>query len=223
MSDRTSMPTSRFHPLLALLLLACVTTGCGRDGDATGAAGEGLAANGDTLPKPEPGAGSVTGLPGSRAGAAADIDLAGGAADDSPQSGAEDTGTGLDMEPVEEVEAVADAGDMGESAPPPGAAEPTGADAAAVVRSYYGAISQIDREVGSILDLLELSGAAGNTIVVFSSDHGATFEVLEHGAVVGVVGGVEGQRRRQHFHGDVSLELRVPRPVHLAHSTLPER
>ena len=141
------MPTSRFHPLLALLLLACVTTGCGRDGDATGAAGEGLAANGDTLPKPEPGAGSVTGLPGSRAGAAADIDLARGAADDSPESDAEDTGMGIDMEPVEEIEAVAEAGDGNESAPPPGAAEPPGADAAAVVRNYYGAIAggQYDR------------------------------------------------------------------------------
>ncbi|MCK5548245.1 MAG: sulfatase-like hydrolase/transferase, partial [Thermoplasmata archaeon] len=46
-------------------------------------------------------------------------------------------------------------------------------------RSYYGAISHIDREVGRILDMLEETGAAGNTIVVFTSDHGD--QLLEHG------------------------------------------
>src|SRR5207248_10095333 len=45
--------------------------------------------------------------------------------------------------------------------------------------SYYGAISQIDREVGLLLAQLEQSGAAENTIVVFSSDHGD--QMLEHG------------------------------------------
>jgi choline-sulfatase len=46
-------------------------------------------------------------------------------------------------------------------------------------RSYYGAISHIDREVGLILDALQEAGAARNTIVVFSSDHGD--QMLEHG------------------------------------------
>lgn len=46
-------------------------------------------------------------------------------------------------------------------------------------RSYYAAISQVDREVGLILDQLERSGAADNTVVVFSSDHGD--QMLEHG------------------------------------------
>ncbi len=46
-------------------------------------------------------------------------------------------------------------------------------------RSYYGAISHIDHEVGRILDTLEETGAAGDTIVVFSSDHGD--QLLEHG------------------------------------------
>jgi len=48
-----------------------------------------------------------------------------------------------------------------------------------IYRSYYGAISHIDREVGSILDTLEAVGVADNTIVVFSSDHGD--QLLEHG------------------------------------------
>lgn len=46
-------------------------------------------------------------------------------------------------------------------------------------RSYYGAISHIDREVGLILDQLDSAGVADNTIVVFSSDHGD--QLLEHG------------------------------------------
>ena len=46
-------------------------------------------------------------------------------------------------------------------------------------RSYYGAISHIDREVGLILRTLAETGVADNTIVVFSSDHGD--QLLEHG------------------------------------------
>ncbi|MBI1358173.1 MAG: sulfatase-like hydrolase/transferase [Acidobacteria bacterium] len=46
-------------------------------------------------------------------------------------------------------------------------------------RSYHAAIAQIDREVGLLLDALEESGQADNTIVVFSTDHGD--QMLEHG------------------------------------------
>jgi arylsulfatase A-like enzyme len=46
-------------------------------------------------------------------------------------------------------------------------------------RSYYGAISHVDREVGMILDTLGELGQAENTIVIFSSDHGD--QLLEHG------------------------------------------
>jgi arylsulfatase len=48
-------------------------------------------------------------------------------------------------------------------------------------RSYYGAISQVDREIGLILDALEATGKASNTIVVFSSDHG--LQLMEHGVI----------------------------------------
>ncbi len=46
-------------------------------------------------------------------------------------------------------------------------------------RSYHGAIAQMDREIGKILDTLEETGQADNTIVVFSTDHGD--QMLEHG------------------------------------------
>jgi arylsulfatase len=46
-------------------------------------------------------------------------------------------------------------------------------------RAYYGAISQIDREVGLTLDVLDELGLSGRTLVVFCSDHGD--QLLEHG------------------------------------------
>ena len=46
-------------------------------------------------------------------------------------------------------------------------------------RSYYGAISHIDSEIGRILKVLHETGQADNTIVVFTSDHGD--QLLEHG------------------------------------------
>ncbi len=48
-----------------------------------------------------------------------------------------------------------------------------------IYRSYYGAISHIDREVGRIMQSLKEAGQEDNTIVVFSSDHGD--QLLEHG------------------------------------------
>jgi arylsulfatase A-like enzyme len=48
-----------------------------------------------------------------------------------------------------------------------------------IYRSYYGGVSMVDREAGRILDELERSGKAQNTIVVFTSDHGD--QLLEHG------------------------------------------
>jgi iduronate 2-sulfatase len=49
----------------------------------------------------------------------------------------------------------------------------------AFVRSYYAATSFMDAQVGRILEGLEKSGVADNTIVVFTSDHG--FNLGEHG------------------------------------------
>jgi choline-sulfatase len=48
-------------------------------------------------------------------------------------------------------------------------------------RSYYGAVSMVDHEVGLILNELERSGKAENTIIVFAADHGD--QLGEHGLV----------------------------------------
>jgi len=42
------------------------------------------------------------------------------------------------------------------------------------IARYWGAVSQIDAEVGSILDLLEQEGLEANTVVIYTSDHGDT-------------------------------------------------
>jgi arylsulfatase A-like enzyme len=48
-----------------------------------------------------------------------------------------------------------------------------------IYRSYYGSVSQVDREIGRILDELDRSGRSSQTIVVFGTDHGD--QLLEHG------------------------------------------
>ncbi|MCW5605803.1 MAG: sulfatase-like hydrolase/transferase, partial [Burkholderiales bacterium] len=46
------------------------------------------------------------------------------------------------------------------------------AQLAATTANYYGMISQIDHNVGRLLDALEATGAARDTLVVFTTDHG---------------------------------------------------
>ncbi len=45
-------------------------------------------------------------------------------------------------------------------------------DAGAVKSYYYALITQIDDQIGEIMDLLEETGQIDNTVVVFTSDHG---------------------------------------------------
>jgi iduronate 2-sulfatase len=46
------------------------------------------------------------------------------------------------------------------------------------VAGYYAAVSFMDEQVGKVFDALEKSGQAGNTIVIFTSDHG--YHLGEH-------------------------------------------
>jgi arylsulfatase A-like enzyme len=48
-----------------------------------------------------------------------------------------------------------------------------------IYRSYYGNVSQIDSEIGQILDMLNAAGVADNTIIILNADHGD--QLLEHG------------------------------------------
>ncbi len=55
-------------------------------------------------------------------------------------------------------------------------------DKAPIRATYAAMIARLDREVGRILRALDDLKLAGNTLVVFTSDHGATFEVGNKGA-----------------------------------------
>lgn len=46
------------------------------------------------------------------------------------------------------------------------------------VGGYYASVAFVDRQVGKVLDALEASGQADNTIVIFTSDHG--YHLGEH-------------------------------------------
>ena len=46
------------------------------------------------------------------------------------------------------------------------------------VGGYYASVAYMDAQVGKVLDALEKSGQAGNTIVIFTSDHG--YHLGEH-------------------------------------------
>jgi arylsulfatase len=48
-----------------------------------------------------------------------------------------------------------------------------------IYRSYYAAVSHVDREVGRVLNVLRRSGRDKNTIVIFSTEHGD--QLVEHG------------------------------------------
>ena len=71
-------------------------------------------------------------------------------------------------------------------------------DIARARRAYYGSISYIDAMLGRILDTLQATGAAENTAIIFTSDHG---EML----------GERGMWFKKHFYEPA---LRVPLILH---------
>ncbi|QDV39149.1 Arylsulfatase (plasmid) [Tautonia plasticadhaerens] len=62
---------------------------------------------------------------------------------------------------------------------------------------YAGMVTRLDRNVGRVLDALEGHGLSGRTLVVFTSDNGATFEEANLGAsaALGSNGPLRGQKR----------------------------
>ncbi|MGB7159604.1 MAG: sulfatase-like hydrolase/transferase [Tepidisphaeraceae bacterium] len=50
--------------------------------------------------------------------------------------------------------------------------------------SYAAMITRMDKEIGRVMTALADAGIADDTLIVFSSDHGATFEALQRGAAV---------------------------------------
>lgn len=73
-------------------------------------------------------------------------------------------------------------------------------------RSYYAAISHLDREVGLTLDLLEELDLVHNTIIIFCSDHGD--QLLEHG--------INGKNVFYESSIHIPMMIRYPRTVQAA-------
>ncbi len=57
--------------------------------------------------------------------------------------------------------------------------KPSDDEVKATIAAYYGCVTFLDTQLGLVLDSLEKSGLADNTIVIFFSDHG--FHLGEHG------------------------------------------
>jgi hypothetical protein len=200
----------------SLLILAAAAVllagGCSRDGDAEGAGkGDFVTA---TLPEPEAGAGSVTGLSGSRPGDATAVPIA--APEDLDDAGAEaDMGLDGDAPPLlapegdaGDAESIADADEEDEDergdedadaeapAPtpaPPAANEPTPADAAAVLRSYYGSIDAGNYERAYRYWSGE-GRSSGQTVSEFAGGFQATTGVSAQTGTPGRVEGAAGSR-----------------------------
>ena len=56
--------------------------------------------------------------------------------------------------------------------------QPTPPQAIELRRGHYAAVSYLDAQIGRILAALDDTGLAGNTVVVFTTDHG--FALGEH-------------------------------------------
>lgn len=82
-------------------------------------------------------------------------------------------------------------------------------------RTYYGAVSRADRQVGRILAVLDELAIADNTIVIFSSDNGPENTHTKPGEKfyysVGVTGGLRG-RKRSLLMGGVNVPFIVRWP-----------
>ncbi len=85
-----------------------------------------------------------------------------------------------------------------------GAAGMTAAQIVAIRSRYHGLVSWLDDQVGMLLDALDESGRAGDTVVVFGADHGA---------LLGEVGG--GLGKQLFTPPSQQVPLIVSRPGHL--------
>lgn len=191
---------SRINRLaLAIVLAACLAAGCDREPPDASSADS--VTDAGALPRPEAGAGSVTGFDGNSPPpqAASTGELAQGP--DTPVSGTPAGDAGFDLESP-----AADGSDTGipptavavppatPAAPPANPApEPAAAEAAAVVRSYYGSINagQYPRAYGLWSDG---GSASGQTAEQFAGGFSDTAKVTVSTGAPGRVEGAAGSR-----------------------------
>lgn len=89
------------------------------------------------------------------------------------------------------------------------------------IRATYAAmITRMDRNVGRVLEAIEKAGIADNTLVIFTSDHGATFETGNQGASVALDSNAPFRGgKRTLWEGGVRVPLAIRWPGHVAAGT----
>ena len=196
--------------ILAIALAACLAAGCDRDPPDASSADP--VADTGALPRPEAGAGSVTGFDGDSppppSPASSADDLAQGPDTPGAGSAADDSGFDLDS-PAQDgsdtgIPPTAVTGPPTTPAPPPQnpAAEPAATEAAAVVRSYYAAINagQYPRAYALWADG---GRASGQTAGQFAGGFSDTARV---GMSTGAPGRVEGAAGSRYVTIPVAVE-----------------
>ena len=189
------MTRHRFRIALPLLLpLACLATACKPDhaGAAVGDAASGTSDG--ALPRPEPGAGSVTGMPDARSAGTIGPGPAAIDGDDDtdalappePDASGDDGLVAGDLPPPP-------AGSEDPPVPPAAPSEPTAADAAGVLRSYYSAIDagNFDRAYSLWADR---GRASGQSEAQFEAGFDDTSEVSVQTGAPGRIEGAAGSR-----------------------------
>lgn len=185
---------------LLALALSVLLPGCDRDRP-DGAAGGDAADAAGTLPRPEAGAGSVTGMPGARAGdtdrapiaepATDPLEMSGFDADGNPVPGdgtTADAAGGAAIDPAG-LPAPVEPAPVAEAGP----TEPGADDAAAVVRRYYGAIDA--RQYDQAYQLWSGDGrSSGQSAASFAGGFEQTAGVTVQTGTPGRVEGAAGSR-----------------------------
>lgn len=108
----------------------------------------------------------------------------------------------------------------------------TETDWRAMIGRYWGLCSLVDTHVGTILRTLTECGLDGNTVVVYTSDHGdmmgshrllAKCVMFEEAARVPMLVRLPGQTRGRHVAGPVSQVDLVPTLLELMGQSIPDR
>ena len=98
-------------------------------------------------------------------------------------------------------------------------------------REYYALISHLDAQVGRILEALDASGKADNTVVIFTADHGLAYgkhglfgkqNLYDHSVRVPLAIKGPGFPVNRKFHDFVHLQDVMPTSLELAGADIPD-